>query len=566
MLGVVWMGVAVTVLAGALLAAPALATYLPNERIPTDSEVYRDLERLATRYGSSARFLSSRPFRRKEALAYLTDLGVEHPGAAVDPAYRRALRQLDPDAPGGVHPIVSADGDDGERIELSPYASAEYAEDPRYHPGINRDYRVGLVMAGQLDTNSVFVADLYEGTASQGGRGTPDFGDFNSLVQGVDFNSWVNEAYMSFPVSKLRVMFGHTWLRWGPGQTGSLALSDAAPALDLLHYEGDLFGAFRYQQFVSLLDPGPQTYLAGHRLEWHASPRVWGGLTEIVRFDGTSQAPLYLIPFVPYSFWEKRPKTGSVDAADTTGERLLKNNVAWAADASWVPALGWRVYGEFLLDDYSFSSDYKPDMIGYQAGLEWRRVFLSGNDRRLAEDGAAVGSSGGGRTGASTVADQRLAGDGSVTSAVAGRDPALGALVEYTRVHNYTYSVYHHHDFGFEGFPLGYVLGPDVQLLVGQVSLEWGPSWEFRLRGEYRRKGEGRLGDPWLKEDGEVDASAFQGVVEKETRIGGAVIYSPSRSLELSASVGASGIANRNHVEAPTDSETPFALRAKVAW
>lgn len=526
----------------ALHATPALATYLPHERIPTDDPIYRDLERLATRYGSAARFLSSRPLRRKEALAYLRELGDTHPGAAVDPAFRRAMRQLDPDAPGGVHPIVSADGDDGERIEISPYGSFLYAEDPRYHPEINRDYRVGLVMAGQLDTNSVFLADFYEGTASQGGRGTPDFGDFNSLVEGVNFNSWVNEAYVVFPVSKIRVMFGHTWLRWGPGESGSLALSDAAPALDLLHFEGDMFGAFRYQQFVSILDPGPQTYLAGHRLEWHASPSVWAGLTEIARFDGTSQAPLYLIPFVPYSFWEKRPKSGGVDVADSSGERLRKNNVAWAADASWVVRPGWRVYGEFLLDDYSFSSDYKPDMIGYQAGLEWRHELASGEEHRFAGEGSA-GSAG-----------------------PAGRTTALGALIEYSRVHNYTYSVYHHHDFAFEGFPIGYVLGPDVQALTGQISLEWGPSWEFRIRGDYRRKGEGALGDPWLKEDGEVDASAFQGVAEKEVRIGGAVVYSPSRSLELSASVGASGIENRDHVVAPEMSETPFSVKAKVAW
>jgi hypothetical protein len=299
-----------------------------------------------------------------------------------------------------------------------------------------------------------------------------------------------------------------------------------------------MFRDFRYQQFVSLLDPGPQTYLAGHRLEWHASPRLWAGLTEIARFNGTSQAPLYLIPFVPYSFWEKRPKTGGVDPADTSGELLRKNNVAWAVDASWVPMPEWRLYGEFLLDDYSFSSDYKPDMIGYQAGLEWRREVLASRD------------------------DRRLAGEGSVASAVSNRDVALGALLEYNRVHNYTYSVYHHHDFAFDGFPLGYVLGPDVQLLVGQVSLEWGANWEVRVRGEYRRKGEGRLGDPWLKEDGEVDASAFQGVVEKEVRLGGSILYSPSRSLELSASVGE----NRDHVPAPEASETPFALQAKVAW
>jgi len=43
-------------------------------------------------------------------------------------------------------------------------------------------------------------------------------------------------------------------------------------------------------------------------------------------------------------------------------------------------------------------------------------------------------------------------------------------------------------------------------------------------------------------------------------------VYSPSRSLELSSFVGASGTENRDHVPAPEDSETPFALQAKVAW
>ncbi len=63
--------------AGAALlvgAPPSVAAYLPDERIPTDEPLYRDLERLATRFGEAPRFLSSRPLRRAEALAYLDAL------------------------------------------------------------------------------------------------------------------------------------------------------------------------------------------------------------------------------------------------------------------------------------------------------------------------------------------------------------------------------------------------------------------------------------------------------------------------------------------------------------
>ncbi len=517
------------IVGSALLVATgaARATYLPQERIPTDSPVYRDLERLATRFGVAPRFLSSRPLRRAEALAFLRGLAEEREGAADDPAFQRAARYLDPEAKGATRPLISAKGDgdaedNGERLEISPYVSLLYSDDPRNNPDINRDYRVGASMAGALDSSGVFVVDLYEGTASQGGRGTPDFGDFNSLVQGVDFNSYVNEAYVEFPISRLRFLFGHTWLRWGPGESGTLALSDAAPALDMLRVELGMFRRFRYNQLVAMLDPGQETYLAGHRLEWQARGGLTVGATELARFDGTSQAPLYLIPFVPYSFWEKRPKSAGSLPGDSTGALFAKNNVLWAADASWVVRPGWRVYGEFLMDDYSFSSDYKPDMIGYQAGGEWRR---------------------------------ELAGRG-----------ALGVSAEYSRVHNYVYSAWHDHDFSFDGFPTGFVLGPDVELLAGEVALEWGANWEFQVRGEYRKKGEGQVSDPWKPSDGEVDASAFQGVAEQETRVSGAAIYSPARWLRVEAVVGTASIENLDHILAPAESETPFRVSGKVAW
>ncbi|MGH7752089.1 MAG: hypothetical protein ACREN5_04680, partial [Gemmatimonadales bacterium] len=318
------------------LPRPADATYLPQERIPTDSPIYRDLERLAASYGAAPRFLSSRPLRRAEARAYLRNLAEANPGVEADPAYARAARWVDPDAAGATGPWgVVRDDEEEERLEISPYASILYSDDPRNEPEVNRDYRVGVAAAAALDTSSVVVVNLYEGTASQGGRGTPDFGDFNSLIEGVNFNSYVNEAYVEVPVSKIRLLFGHAWLRWGPGATGTLALSDAAPALDMLRAEAGMLGVVRYSQFLALLDPGPETYLAGHRLEWQPSGRLSVGLTELARFDGTSQVPLYLIPFVPYSYWEKRPKTGGVTPADSSGNALRKNNVLWSADVAW---------------------------------------------------------------------------------------------------------------------------------------------------------------------------------------------------------------------------------------
>ncbi|HEX7077294.1 MAG TPA: capsule assembly Wzi family protein [Candidatus Eisenbacteria bacterium] len=515
--------------------APAGATYVPYERIPTDSPVYRDLERLAETYGMMPQFLSTRPLRNQEAASFLLSLRTSYRGAAYDPSYLRAIRDLDPSWADATKPAILRVEDYSEAwLSVSPYASFRYEDDPRNRPDVNRDYRAGVTLTAAPDSSTVFFADLYEGTASQGGRGTPDFGTGDALIEGVDVNSWVNEAYVEFRASKVRVLAGHTWLRWGPGREGTLALSDAAPALDMLRAEAGMFGKWRLQWFVSLLDPGAQTYLAGHRLEWSPSLRLTAGVTELARFDGTSQTPLYLMPLVPYSFWEKRPKAGVTGAVpgDSTGELLAKNNVLWSADVSWIAKRGLRLWGEFMMDDYSFSKDYKPDMIGYQGGVEARR--------QIGQHGAVD----------------------------AMRFRMLNGSLEYTRVNNFTYSVWHHHDFASDGFPIGFVLGPDVASLVGELGCEWSDAWEFRVRGEWRKKGEGRLGDFYDKQaGGKVDAAAFEGVVERETRVSGSVIYNPARWLRLEATVGASEIKNRGHVAGVgTDSETPLALSCSVSW
>jgi hypothetical protein len=521
-----WRATLAIFVVGALFAPVARATYLPTERIPTNSPLYRDLERLAATWGETPRFLSTRPLRVAEAHDFLVALAGEYEDAEHDPAYRRALRLLDPGAAGATRPFFSRDGEDGERVTASPYVSMIYSDDPRNVPDINRDYRAGVQVAAALDSNSVLVVDVYEGTASQGGRGTPNFGTGNALIEGVDVNSWVEEAYAEFRLGKLRALAGHTWLRWGPGREGTLALSDAAPALDMVRAELGLFRRIRFQWFVSLLDPGPETFLAGHRVEWTPGKRVTVGFTELARFDGSSQAILYTMPLVPYSFWEKRPKTSvpSSIPGDTSGVALAKNNVLWSADVSWAIKPGLRAWGEFMVDDISFSKDYKPDMVGYQAGLEARRT-LGGGAR------------------------------------------AVGGSLEYTRVNNFTYSAWHGHDFGSEGFPIGFVQGPDVASLAGEIAYEHGASWEFRARGEWRKKGEGAVGDAFPKEGGvQSDASKFQGVVERETRVSGSVIYAPARWLRLEATVGADHIKNLDHVTGADEDGTALRLGGRVEW
>ena len=508
-----------------LAPAPAAARYLPQERVPTGSSVYEDLDRLSATYGRAPMAFSSKPLRVQEVLAFLDALTAEVPSAAGDPAMIRARRLVDPHAPGAHAPFLTIQDDSDEVATVSPYVSLLYDKDPRNRPDINRDYRVGTQVVAALDSTTLFYFDGYEGTSSQGGRGTPNFGRLDALIEGVDLNSWVDEAYGEFKLGRARVLLGHAYLRWGPGRDGTLALSDAAPALDMVRLEAGFRRRWRGESFVALLDPGPQTYLAGHRLEWTLRSNLRVAITELARFDGTSQALLYAIPVVPYSFWEKRPKSAPAGAVpgDTTGIALEKNNDLASVDLAWNVRPGSRVWGEFMVDDISFSSDYKPDLIGYQAGAE-HRWPLRGGLR------------------------------------------AAGVSVEYNRVNNYVYSVWHHHDFSFQGFPLGFVYGPDVMLLAGEASYEHGANWELRLRGEWRRKGEGALGHPWLPSQGKVDAGDLSGIVERDLRIAARLTYTPSRLLRLDATVGAASFKNEDHRNVGVESKVPFRLAARVEW
>jgi hypothetical protein len=514
-------------LAVTLLPSSARATYQPEERIPTNSPIYRDLERIAVTYGHIPRFMATRPLRLREVRSYIEAVMTEFPESHEDPALMRVRRLVDPEAPGGKKPFLTFKGDTNQAITVSPYIDITYSEDPRNTPELNRDYRIGTQIVAQIDSGTVFVFNGYAGTSSQGGRGTPSFGTTNAWIEGLDFNSWMEEAYGEFEVSRIRMLLGHTYLRWGPGRTGTLALSDAAPALDMVRGEVSFGGSRRAQWFVSVLDPGAQTYLAGHRLEWAFGSSMSLGLTEMVRFDGTSQALLYFIPVVPYSFWEKSAKSAPEGAVpgDTTGVAFTKNNTLTSIDLSWYVRRGYRLWAEFMIDDISFSKDYKPDMIGWQAGAEERWTFGSIDKPRM-----------------------------------------MTATLEYSRVNNYVYTAWHGHDFVHQGFPIGFVFGPDVVHFAADLSYEHSASLELRLRGELLRKGEGWIDNPWIPAQGKVDAGRLAGVTERDARVSASVIWWPSRMLRLEGTVGTAQLKNRDHLSVGEEAETPFRLSARMEW
>jgi hypothetical protein len=271
--------------------------------------------------------------------------------------------------------------------------------------------------------------------------------------------------------------------------------------------------------FVASLDPVAESYLAGHRIEIRPGASLDLAFSELARFDGVANAPLYLVPVIPYSTMERRLIKSS-DLPSDSLEATFKNNVMWTADLTWRVRPGTRVYGEIAVDDISFSSERRPLSIAWQTGVHHRW-----------------------RPGGS----------------------ALSMRGEYSRVYRYTYSSYHHHDFAFHGLPTGYPLGPDAEQFFGQLAWTPNADWTFTVEGTLARRGEAVLGDFFLP-DSPVPSLALSGVVEQDARVATVVDWSPAAGLTLGFTAGNARLRAVDHVADRDARGFYVATRCRVNW
>ena len=478
---------------------PARAAWHSLEEIPVESPVYRLLDDLSSSYPLSSGLLLTRPWTRGDLGRFLDQLVLDIPAAAQDPAVQRLRRELEPGGgAAGLEPAISADQDDAS-LEVSPYARLAYAED-RSRGTVTRDFRTGLQASLAFGEHALLFADSYLGTITPGPHGTPDAsGSFRSSSS--DITAWFDRAYGTYATHGFMARLGHTWLDWGPGAQGSMALSDGAPAFDVLESRVLLPGGARLTWFVASLDPAEETFLAGHRLEMRAGPSVQVSLSELARFDGTGNAPLYLMPVIPYAFLDRRVRGASALPADSLG-RKARNNVMYAGDFSWTWHPGVRLYGEIAVDDATLHNT-RPLAFAWQAGVHLRRVRDSG---------------------------------------------AWSLRGEYSRVYAWTYSVAQGQDFAHAGFPTAFPLGPDVDRLWARLGWRPDARWAFGIEGTDIRKGAGLLGQAWQPGQPVPTRLVLAFPVDQDKRVALTAGWSPSPSVSLSVAGGKASAHSRNHV------------------
>lgn len=506
-----------SLLACALGAPPARAAWHTLEEIPVESPVYRLVEDLAATYSLSSGLLTTRPWTRAELGHFLDQLVADVPAAAKDVAVARLRRELEPRGGlEGLEPAWSSDQKDAS-FELSPYARVGYAEDRSRHTVV-RDERIGLQGSLAFGENALLFADGYAGTVTPGAHGTPN-ADGSLADPRSRLTAWYDRAYATWASRAFSFRAGRTWLRWGPGSSGTLGLSDAAPAFDLLEGRARFGDGAQLAWFVGSLDPARETYLAGHRVEVRAGPSVELAFAELARFDGAGNAPVYLVPVIPYALVERRLRAANEVPRDSV-ERERNSNVMYTADFSWSRRPGVRIYAEVMVDDATLHNT-RPLAMGWQVGAHVRRLRPRG---------------------------------------------ALSARGEYSRVYPYTYSVASGHDFSHGGFPTGYALGPDADQWWGRLEWRSGPDWSWGLEGSLIRKGAQRLGEAWQPGTPVPTRLTLRFPVDDDQRLALTADWSPSPSWTLSAAAGSANGNSRGNIYRNDGSGVFGSGRATIRW
>lgn len=313
------------------------------------------------------------------------------------------------------------------------------------------------------------------------------------------------------------VAAGYGSVRWGAGRYGTLILDDRAAPYPFLQAGVGVdtpVGRVEYSRLLGKLGPQPDTYLLGQRVE--LSPTGWLrlGVTEIAIADGRfARMPTNWIPLWPFYLTQHLAIRSGVEGINDDSNQNLGLDVT----AALTP--GITVYGEFFVDDMP----QRPENGGvYQTG------FLLGGTADL------------------------------------GKSFRLDA--EYARVNNYTYTFrVPERSYLNQGRPLGFQLGPDADRLIVALRKR-SEGTELGVGLEFRRHGEGRIGDRWqdIGRDAARERAFLYSVVEYTALVRFDLMRDFASGARLEAGVAVGQVRNKDNV--PSGPEGVVEARLGIRW
>lgn len=169
-------------------------------------------------------------------------------------------------------------------------------------------------------------------------------------------------------------------LRWGPGRSGQLLLSEWATSFHQVQFNLNLGSRLRLTYVFGTLKTNPDhevkdtlytiaggertieatKFIAAHRLEWNPHRRWRFAFAEAVIFGERDPELAYLIPI---NFFHSAQR----DLGD-------EDNSLLSLSAAWIPYPRWKIYSELLIDDITFGklgSDFYGNKLGWLGGFSW---------------------------------------------------------------------------------------------------------------------------------------------------------------------------------------------------
>ena len=451
------------------MSARGSPNIISPEMLPSNHPIWIDLESLWNRGALSSLPIFTRPLARADIVhAYLWTVVDSRPDLAALPAAQRVEREFARELsrirataePPTVPMLGFAEGDAELRIQSIAGVLGRLTEDEGH---IDEGTYAGAIFRADLSKHAhaavdVVIERLLDPT---------NLGD--SILKGSDWYFHTNLATLTVRTSFVDFWIGLDRNRWGPGSSGTLLLSDFAPSAPGLYY-GKTFGSTaRFTAVTASLHAPESRWFSAHRFEVLLHPRLRIGIHESAAYFSDGIDILYATNLIPYTIVQR-----ILDRTSTPGEPTgeHRNNLMAGADLEWRFLDGFRLDGEFLIDELATESSSQPHRLGGQAGLSW--------------SGGVFGRS----------ADARL---------------------EATKVYRSTYAVFYGANFIHDDVPLGYSRGPDVEHALATLDVNVSRDVRLGIGMEAQRHGEGRPGDFWDPNEGQSQnaGAELQGVVER---------------------------------------------------
>jgi len=508
-----------------------------HETLPTYHWAYQYIDQLYLRINNHSTvkvpplFILNKPYTRDDVARWLGHVrkAVITGQISFEPKSEFLLNRLYQEF--GVEMAVLKTDDPGDKLGLSCSLSpqAELASDQPFD--VNGQYRVSaslavgnwLTMATTINNNRSLRDDsLYWGKKKWGQT------------------AYSEQGYARLHWRQFEMRFGRDFIKWGPGETGQLLLSDYGRPLDFFGFSAQLkkikltyfFANLKHRPLDNFLKPQydglyANRYIAAHRLDSHwLNGRLHIGLTEAVLFGGPARNVefAYANPFITYFGAVENDQQSYINGgngnlfADFDIKLYLCQNIAF--------------WAEILVDDLQVDRGNAGDL----EPPEWGLLFGG----QLADLFGWLGSD---------------------------------FWLEYVRITNRTYNAY----VSWERWvncnqPIGHYLGNDFDRWEARLSYWLNPCLRFHLGVVRLRRGEGRVekpfDTPWM--DRTLDEGYREpfptGIVEKNIEVPCSLVFQPNAQFWLSLGMKYIRIQNVENKFGERQQDWRFTIDAWFEW